>query len=561
MNNAATSDADAPRAHGDSWSETLFASASGPFGRALAPDEPVHEHRADAAGGLWAQRLFRGRAAPAAAEDRMQILKSGVAVHEFLLSELNAETLIGRHPDCDIRLEAQGLAMHHACLRRLGGGYVIERLDAGHALLLNQEHLPPGQPARLSDGSEVDLPGYRLHFILPNQPAEARPDGRPTAMPAVPAFRSGIELVSAPPCPLVSRAAETCGRGIAWNDGITELKVVSIIDETPDAKTFRLAGSDPVLFAYRPGQFVTLLLDIDGLEVQRSYSMSSSPSRPHTLELTVKRVPGGLVSNWLCDRLRLGDMLRVKGPAGRFTCFEDPSRRLLFLAAGCGVTPIMSMCRWIVDTAADVDVKLLASFRSPSDIIFRRELEWLCSRHSALQVAVTVTSGRRGRQCWGGLTGRVTPQMITLLAPDYRDRHVFMCGPEPFMQSIREILRVLEFDLANLHSESFGSGRVAQGVTNAAPSLQFTGAMHKVTFRRTGLTVDTDEHTTLLELAEAHGIEIDYSCRSGSCGECEVKCRGEVAFGPECEIDPQQRAAGFVYACSCVAKSDLELEA
>lgn len=299
---------------------------------------------------------------------------------------------------------------------------------------------------------------------------------------------------------------------------------------------------------------------IDGREVQRSYSMSSSPSRPHTLELTIKRVPGGLVSNWFCDQVRLGDVLKIKGPSGKFTCFEYPSNKLLFIAAGSGLTPIMSMCRWIVDTAADVDMKLLASFRSPPDIIFRKELEWMSARHSGFQIALTMTSGWRGTECWTGFTGRVNRQMITLLAPDYQDRHIFMCGPEPFMEGVREILRELDFDLSHLHSESFGTGRIAQGIQQNVESLKLSGPLHKVRFTKTGLTVDTDEHITLLDLAEAHGIEIDYSCRSGSCGECEVKCRGEVAMSKVCEIDAGQRTEGFVYACSTVAKSDLELD-
>lgn len=91
-----------------------------------------------------------------------------------------------------------------------------------------------------------------------------------------------------------------------WSGGVTSLKVADIIEETADAKTFRLVGEKPLLFSYRPGQFVTLLLTIDGEYIERSYSISSSPSRPHVLELTVKRVPGGRVSNWLCDHVMPG---------------------------------------------------------------------------------------------------------------------------------------------------------------------------------------------------------------------------------------------------------------
>lgn len=221
----------------------------------------------------------------------------------------------------------------------------------------------------------------------------------------------------------------------------------------------------------------------------------------------------------------------------------------------------MSMCRWIVDTAADVDLKMLASFRSPADIIFRKELEWMSARHRGFHLALTMTSGWRGTESWTGFTGRVNRQMITLLAPDYRDRHVFLCGPEPFMEGVKDILRDLDFDLSHLHSKSFGTGRLAQGIQQDAQSLKLVGPRHQVRFTKSGLTVETDEQTTLLDLAQAHGIEIDCSCRSGSCGECEVKCRGEVEISKECEIEARERAAGFVYACSCMARSDLEVDA
>ena len=92
-------------------------------------------------------------------------------------------------------------------------------------------------------------------------------------------------------------------------------------------------------------------------------------------------------------------------------------------------------------------------------------------------------------------------------------------------------------------------------------ALKLSEPLHKVTFAKSGLTVDTDEKLTLLELAEAHGIEIEYACRIGSCGACEVKCRGSVAVSKDCEIDQRTRDAGFVYACCSAARSDLEIEA
>ncbi|MGR8952725.1 MAG: FAD-binding oxidoreductase, partial [Gammaproteobacteria bacterium] len=353
---------------------------------------------------------------------------------------------------------------------------------------------------------------------------------------------------------------EDMGRLKIWCEGMTQVRVVDIIQETHDCKTFRLAPVEPLLFSYKPGQFITFILDIDSQEVRRSYSMSSSPSRPHLLEVTIKRVPGGLVSNWFCDQVKLGDVLTVKGPMGRFTCFDYPSRKMLFIGAGSGITPILSMARWIGDTASDVDVRLLASFKSPQDIIFRKEFEMLSARANGFKVALTITSGWHGTDFWTGFTGRVNAHMLNMVAPDLHERDIFLCGPEPFAQSISEILRDMGYDMSRYHTESYGSGRSAQESRDIGKALQLQGPLHKVKFTKSDKIVDTDEHVTLLELAEAHGIEIDYSCRTGSCGECEVKCKGQVRVDPNCIMDEKARSAGYVYACSATAASDLELD-
>ena len=126
---------------------------------------------------------------------------------------------------------------------------------------------------------------------------------------------------------------------------------------------------------------------------------------------------------------------------------------------------------------------------------------------------------------------------------------------------VKKLLRDTGFNLANLHTESFGSGRSAQGSKGGGKTLELKGALHKVTFAKSGITVDCDEYVSLLDLAEANGIEIEYSCRIGSCGACEVKCKGDTKMSEECEIDAKTKAAGFIYACCSQALGDVELDA
>jgi ferredoxin-NADP reductase len=509
---------------------------------------------------LWLKRLFQGDQYYRHPDHKIAVLKNGVEIYEIAIDQLGRETVVGRHPAADLQLEAHKLGLFHALIRKEDEKLYIEGIDLENGTLLNRKKLKPKAPAQLYDGDLVDVPGYQLRFLLADAaPLGGREDIEAEELEELPSYF--YTPPPPPPCPLLSNLVAQHSQIGMWSEGVIALRVVDIIEETHDVKTFRLIGEKPLLFSYKPGQFVTLLLNIDGREVQRSYSMSSSPSRPHVLELTVKRVPGGLVSNWLCDHVRLGQALTVRGPAGKFSCFNNPSAKMFFIGGGSGVTPIMSMSRWIADTAPDVDVKILVSFKSPADIIFRKELELASARHSQLQVAVTVTSGWCGTESWTGFTGRISSQMVDILVPDLAERHVFLCGPEPFAQAVTDILRNMGFDLTKLHTESFGMGRVAQGTRRDAKALKLSEPLYKVTFTRSGLTVDTDEKLTLLELAEAHGIEIDYACRMGSCGACEVRCRGDVSMSKDCEIDQGTKDAGFVYACCCTALSDLDIEA
>jgi ferredoxin-NADP reductase len=548
--------------HNAFWRRAFFANHQAP------PDLSRQKHDVTAhslteiggKGDLWLQRLFKGVPIDANPDDKMTVMKDGAVVYEIPLIQMGQETVIGRHPSADLQLESYKLAMYHVAILQHGGNFYVEALDVENGVLLDRKKIKPKTPVQLRDGSQVDLPGFRLEFSIADTPPLA--DGAIFETEALDEIPSFFYTPPPPPAsPLLANLIENREQLCVWSEGVTKLKVVGIIEETHDAKTFCLAGEMPLLFSYRPGQFITFILNINGQEVKRSYSMSSSPSRPHLLEVTIKRVPGGLVSNWFCDQVKLGDSLTVKGPSGKFTCFNYPSRKMLLIGAGSGITPVVSMSRWIADTASDVDVKLLASFKSPSDIIFRKEFELWAARNRNFQVAITLTSNWHGTDFWTGFTGRISEHMLNVFVPDLHDRHLFMCGPEPFSDGVKKLLRDTGFNLANLHTESFGSGRSAQGSKGGGKTLELKGTLHKITFTKSGVTVDCDEHVSLLELAEANGIEIEYSCRIGSCGACEVKCKGDTKISEECEIDAKTKAAGFIYACCSQALGDLELDA
>jgi ferredoxin-NADP reductase len=345
-----------------------------------------------------------------------------------------------------------------------------------------------------------------------------------------------------------------------WQGQSTPLYITDVIQETHDVYTYRFQGDPLCRFCYWPGQFCSLILNINGEKVVRSYSISSTPTRPFILEITVKRVPGGLVSNWMADNLKQGDAVRVSGPKGKFSLTPGKiPRKLLFLGAGSGLTPLMSMTRWLCDLDADVDVKFFNSVRSPNDIIFGKEVELLTSRHRIFTPIIISTTRAAGPE-WVGLTGRVNRHILDTAVPDIRERHIYLCGPNGFMEAVKSILSEMQFDQSNLHVESFEGVRTSvSNKTGLADDI--LAKAFAVEFARTGKVASTDGSKSLLEFIETQDVDIDYGCRSGSCGLCKVRVlKGDVAMSCEDGIEPEDKAKGYVLSCVATPKSDCTLD-
>lgn len=245
-----------------------------------------------------------------------------------------------------------------------------------------------------------------------------------------------------------------------WSNGRHEVRCVKVIAETHDVTTFTFGMSQPVLFFFKPGQFVTLELEIEGERVMRSYTISSSPSIPYSFSITVKRVEGGKVSNWLHDNLKSGDQIAVHGPVGQFNCMDFPADKVLLLSGGVGITPVMSMARWWFDTDSEVDMVFAHSARSPKDIIYALELEYMTTRNDNFQMHLISETTEVGH-AWGGYRGYLNQHMLGLIAPDFMEREVFYCGPEPYMKAVKTMLQNIGFDMTRYHEESFGATPVA----------------------------------------------------------------------------------------------------
>lgn len=531
----------------------------------------AHRHRNQ----HWSKQLFSSAKTGLKPYDKLVVIRDSKILCEYEFRSSRSEIFIGSNRIADVVLEGSKVSDFHAKVSCINGKFQIEDLGSEYGSYLNGKKIFQNEAVALQNGSLVRIMEFQILFILEEEQSVSTP--LPDTFETKRRFRPGSVLIKFEQdsiYPSTSNLRVGPLGSQSWQKGATELRVTDIIDETHDVKTFRLTGVIPIYFSYMPGQFVTLFLNINGKEVQRSYSMSSSPSRPHTLDLTVKRVPGGLVSNWLCDHVKPGDILKVKGPAGRFSCLHKPAEKLLFIGAGSGITPLMSMSRWLLDTASRIDAKVLFSFRNREDVIFRRELEMMTKSVKTVDIAVTLTGKQGSGENWNGFYGRIDSAMLRLFAKDLDDREVFLCGPEAFMNDVKSLLKTLNYPMEHLHCESFGNTKnypetqlqtmacESKIKTNKITQTTNEGVQHTVTFAKSNKVILTDEKTNLLQLAEAEGIEIDFNCRTGSCAECMVKClSGQAKMNEDCEIDDHEREQGWIFSCCAFAHSDLVINA
>lgn len=323
-------------------------------------------------------------------------------------------------------------------------------------------------------------------------------------------------------------------------------RVLAVREETHDVKTFVLRPNAR-FGSFRPGSYVTLDLTIDGRRVQRSYSMSSAPSPDGSFAITVKRVADGLVSNWLADHLKPGDVLTISVPRGQFVLPEVLPERLLLISAGSGITPVMSMLRALLGAGAPSDITFLHFARSPRDLIFRDELTHLARVHPRLKLAFCV---EEADDAWEGARGRFSLPLLEEVEPGFRTIDTYLCGPSGFMQAVMQGLERAEADLERLRYERFDA---------SFDAAQFLSHVQVVRFLRSGAERLANQPRTILEEAEALGIAVETGCRAGNCGTCAcTKRRGvviDVTTGRE--SGPGEE---LIYPCISVARGTVEVD-
>jgi ferredoxin-NADP reductase len=376
--------------------------------------------------------------------------------------------------------------------------------------------------------------------------------------PAAPVEQAASDSAQSPVPTLASVAphlTENLAEERVWRKGKLQLRCMQIVEETHDVKTFRFIAAPPKLFVYRPGQFMTLEVIVDGKVVRRSYTISTSPSRPLVISVTVKRVEGGVMSNWLHNNLKAGDTLFADGPHGKFSCIDDENNRFLFISGGSGVTPVMSMSRWLFDTSPGADIHFLHFARSPVDLIFESELN-LLGRNSSGFKAEFVVSNVGSRTDWPGRTGRISAEMLSSACPDFKARSIYVCGPPPFMDATQSMFEGLGFPMERFHKESFGG--VARDPKVAAAGA---GTVAKVKFAASKIEVDCQGSDYVLDLAIAQNLPVAFSCRAGQCGTCKVVLlKGAVEQDHTDGLTEADAKEGFILSCQARPKGEVVVD-
>jgi len=373
-------------------------------------------------------------------------------------------------------------------------------------------------------------------------------------------------LVSEAP-PKVEPVAQTTPEALlaadSWQRGEVQLRCVEKWNETHNVVSFRFQGLTPVKFHFKPGQFITFKLDINGEKVYRSYTISSSPSRPFSLVVTVKRIADGLVSNYLADTLDVGDEVTVTGPDGVFNLVDIAADKYLFLSAGCGVTPMHSMSRWLCDTTTDSDIAFVHSAKGVNDIMFAASMASMASRSPKFNLNYMLKSDDNSQiltdkhEATGFGIGRLNLDILVKLVPDYQQRTVFVCGPESYMSDVKLLLEAAEFDMSQFNQESFGES-CAMGVKAAMESNPST-EQFMLSIGDKQISLNGDQ--TLLDGIESEKLPINAACRSGVCGAC--KCQvlsGTTESSSKMALTTDEIAAGFVLACSTKITSNVRLQ-
>lgn len=328
-----------------------------------------------------------------------------------------------------------------------------------------------------------------------------------------------------------------------------QVKVEAIRWEAVDTATFFLSNVSGKKIVYQAGQFVTLVFEHHGEELRRSYSISSSPDE-ELLAITVKRVPNGELSRFMLTHAKVGDVWSITEPTGRFLLAEPGTPAdLFFFAAGSGITPILSQIKYLLGRVGNHKLHLIYSNRNERSILFKDELNALHQQHPQKFSLVHLLSDE-GKRLNNVTVEKLVPGMAQF---DLQNARFYLCGPFDYMRMVRFSLTYMGLPPENIRKENF----VINTIPVADPKQTFAPRKLSIIFGGETHIIQAGENQSILQAALQNNIRLPYSCRSGICSACTVKCTsGKVTIMNNEVLTDDDLTNGWVLTCTGYAVSD-----
>ncbi|MCZ4271796.1 2Fe-2S iron-sulfur cluster-binding protein [Maritalea porphyrae] len=344
-----------------------------------------------------------------------------------------------------------------------------------------------------------------------------------------------------------------------------DLTISKIEELTDDAKaiSFQIPAELKNDYAFTPGQYLTLRADVNGNDVRRSYSISS-PLGGSELTVGIRRVDDGVFSSFATSDLEVGQTLQVMTPEGRFTAGVGQNKEALLIAAGSGITPMMSIAQSLLEGDDEANVTLVYGNRETKSIMFREKLEFLKDRFLERLTIIHILS--REDQDIPILNGRIDGDKVKALIntgaidPASADG-IFICGPGEMIEVVRATCEEMGVEKSKIHFELFTPADGQE--PRKAPTKEMLEAAEQ------GVSVEiildgskrsfklTDANETVLEAANKHGLELPFSCKGGMCCTCRCKvAKGSAEMAVNYSLEPWEIEAGFTLACQARPTSD-----
>jgi ring-1,2-phenylacetyl-CoA epoxidase subunit PaaE len=332
------------------------------------------------------------------------------------------------------------------------------------------------------------------------------------------------------------------------------LQVKEVVKETSEAISIHFWHPLAEQIKYKAGQFITLCIPIEGKKIRRSYSMSSSPHADTSIAVTVKRVDGGLVSNWLNDNVKVGDFIEIIEPMGNFHIEPDSSnsRHAVLFAAGSGVTPLISIAKSILKMEPNSRVSLVYGNRSEDSIIFKAKLEELENQYGGrFKVAYLLS---RPSEYWVGEKGHINQAKaiywLKEFETDFKKDEFYLCGPVGMMDSVITALDIYEIPKNRIHKENFHAPVDDENIEIAEEDESLQTQTVKVKYEGEEYEFEVKPHQTVLEAALDLDIDLPYSCQAGMCTACMGKCvQGKIKMDEEDGLTEKEIKQGFILTC------------